>query len=64
MHLIAVSGPKHYLRQIDSGMVARKFTRTSTYQLVEVTPDATRVSAYSWSGMLMNRFETTGPAQD
>jgi acid phosphatase type 7 len=64
VYMIAVSGPKHYLAQIDSEIIVRKFTLISTYQKVEVSYDKIRVSAYSWNDELLDSFEVGGPSEN
>ena len=64
VYMIAVSGPKHYINQVDSDIIAKKFTLISTYQKIEVSYDRIRVSAYSWNDVLMDRFEINGPAEN
>ena len=64
VYMIAVSGPKHYIDQVNSEIIARKFVMISTYQKVEVSYDRIRVSAYSWNDVLMDSFEIGGPSEN
>jgi len=64
VYMIAVSGPKHYLRQVHSDIIAKKFSMISTYQIIEVSNDKIHVSAYAWDGVKMDSFDIGGPSEN